>query len=166
MARLGRKRGAQLGSVRLVASICALLVALGAAAAAQNAPAQTPPELTAASAEDFLKDAGLQVCEISEGDPMVTRISGATKSLSIGVATDCAQYDKDNPTVVNVHQFADQEHRDAMVASLQDLRFRALRPFGSVWVVDTFVVVLLGPQRQQVEVLLKAEYKRRHPEAG
>lgn len=153
-------------SLRGVASVYALLVALGGPAAAQNAPAQTPPDLTAASAEAFLKDAGLQVCEISEGDAMVTRISGAVKSLSIGVAVDCAQYDRDNPTVVNVHQFATEQQRDAMVMSLQDLRFRALRPYGSVWAVDNFVIVLLGPRREEVEGLIKAEYKRRHPEAG
>jgi hypothetical protein len=166
IARLHSERSAHVGVVRLIVGVCSVLAALGGPAAAQSAPAPAPPDLTAASAEAFLKDAGLQVCEISDGDAMVTRISGAVKSLSIGVATDCARYDKGNPTVVNVHQFADQQHRDAMVASLQELRFRALRPFGSVWVVDTFVVVLLGPQRQEVEGLLKAEYKRRHPDAG
>ena len=71
-----------------------------------------------------------------------------------------------NPTVVNVHQFADQQRRDAMVASLQDLRFRALRPYGNVWVVESFVIVLLGPQRDEVEALIKAEYQRRNPGAG
>jgi hypothetical protein len=144
--------------------MCLLCAGLGAPAAAEDAPAQTPPDLTAASAQDFLTDAGLQVCEISDGDPMVTRISGALKSLSIGVAEDCATYDHDNPTVVNVHQFATIEQRDAMVSTLQGLRFRALRPFSSVWAVDNFVVVLLGPYREQVEELLRHEYKRRHPE--
>lgn len=126
----------------------------------------SPPELTADRAKAFLTAAGLQTCEITEIDPMVSQVHGATKSLSIGVAKDCAQYDPTNPTVVNVHQFADQQRRDAMVMSLQDLRFRALRPYGNVWAVETFVIVLLGPQREEVEALIKAEYQRRNPGAG
>jgi len=126
----------------------------------------SPPELTAERAKAFLTAAGLQTCEMSEIDPMVSQVHGATKSLSIGVAKDCAKYDPTNPTVVNVHQFADQQRRDAMVASLQDLRFRALRPYGNVWAVESFVIVLLGPQREEVEALIKAEYQRRNPGAG
>jgi len=126
----------------------------------------TPPELTAERAKAFLTAAGLQACEISEIDPMVSGIHGATKSLSIGVAKDCAQYDPTNPTVVNVHQFADQQRRDAMVAGFQDLRFRALRPYGNVWAVESFVIVLLGPQRDEVEALIKAEYERRQAAGG
>jgi hypothetical protein len=126
----------------------------------------SPPELTVERAKDFLTAAGLQTCEISEIDPMVSQIHGATKSLSIGVAKDCAQYDPKNPTVVNVHQFADQQRRDAMVASFKDLRFRALQPYGNVWAVETFVIVLLGPQRDEIEALIKAEYQRRNPGAG
>ena len=80
----------------------------------------SPPELTAERAKAFLTAAGLQTCEITEMDPMVSRVHGATKSLSIGVAKDCAHYDPTNPTVVNVHQFADQQRRDAMVASLRE----------------------------------------------
>ena len=121
----------------------------------------SPPELTAERAKAFLTAAGLQTCEISEIDPMVSRVHGATKSLSIGVAKDCANYDPTNPTVVNVHQFADQQRRDAMVASLQDLRFRALRPYGNVWAVESFVIILLGPQRDEAEALIRAEYERR-----
>ncbi len=121
----------------------------------------SPPELTAERAKAFLTAAGLQTCEISEIDPMVSRVHGATKSLSIGVAKDCAKYDPTNPTVVNVHQFADQQRRDAMVASLQDLRFRALRPYGNVWAVESFVIILLGPQRDEAEALIRAEYERR-----
>lgn len=126
----------------------------------------SPPELTADRAKAFLTAAGLQTCEISEMDPMVSQVHGTTRSLSIGVATDCARYDPTNPTVVNVHQFADQQRRDAMVMSLQDLRFRALRPYGNVWAVENFVIVLLGPQREEVEALIKAEYQRRNPGAG
>lgn len=126
----------------------------------------TPPPLTEERAKDFLTAAGLQTCEISEIDPMVTRIHGATKSLSIGVAKDCAHYDPANPTVVNVHQFADQQRRDAMVVALQDLRFRALRPYANVWAVESFVIILLGPQRDQVEALIKAEYERRQAAGG
>ena len=126
----------------------------------------TPPELTAERAKAFLTAAGLQACEISEIDPMVSGIHGATKSLSIGVAKDCTQYDPTNPTVVNVHQFADQQRRDAMVAGFQDLRFRALRPYGNVWAVESFVIVLLGPQRDEVEALIKAEYERRQAAGG
>ena len=122
----------------------------------------SPPELTAERAKAFLIAAGLQACEISEIDPLVSRIHGADRALSIGVAKDCTHYDPTNPTVVNVHQFADQERRDAMVVSLQDLRFRALRPYGSVWAVENFVIVLLGPQREEAEALIKAEYERRH----
>jgi hypothetical protein len=126
----------------------------------------SPPELTVERAKAFLTAAGLQTCEITDIDPMVSQIHGATKSLSIGVAKDCAKYDPTNPTVVNVHQFADQQRRDAMVASLESLRFRALRPYGNVWAVESFVIVLLGPQREEVEALIKAEYQRRNPEAG
>ena len=126
----------------------------------------SPPPLTEERAKAFLTAAGLQTCEISEIDPMVTRIHGATKSLSIGVAKDCARYDPSNPTVVNVHQFADQQRRDAMVHSLQDLRFRALRPYGNVWAVESFVIILLGPQRDQVEALIRAEYERRQAAGG
>jgi len=97
---------------------------------------------------------------------MVSQIHGASKSLSIGVAKDCAHYDPSNPTVVNVHQFADQQRRDAMVHSLQDLRFRALRPYGNVWAVESFVIILLGPQRDEVEALIKAEYERRQAAGG
>lgn len=131
-----------------------------------TAQSETPPPLTEERAKAFLTAAGLQTCEISEIDPMVTRIHGATKSLSIGVAKDCGRYDPSNPTVVNVHQFADQQRRDAMVHSLQDLRFRALRPYGNVWAVESFVIILLGPQRDQVEALIRAEYERRQAAGG
>jgi hypothetical protein len=144
----------------------AVLLPASALAQAETNPATNPPELTAERAKAFLTAAGLQTCEISEMDPLVTRFNGADRSLSIGVAKDCARYDPENPTVVNVHQFADQEKRDAMVVSLQDLRFRALRPYGSVWAVENFVIILLGPQREEVEGLIKAEYLRRHPDAG
>ena len=121
----------------------------------------SPPELTAERAKAFLTAAGLRTCEITEMDPMVSRVHGATKSLSIGVAKDCAKYDPTNPTVVNVHQFADQQRRDAMVASLDSLRFRALRPYGNIWAVESFVIILLGPQRNEAEALIRAEYERR-----
>ena len=152
--------------------VCSLWLAAGVMVApmehpaAQNAAPAEQPVLTPKIAEDFLTAAGLQICEISEVDPMVAQIHHTLKSLSIGVAKDCSTYDQTNPTVVNVHQFADQEARDAMVAAFQDLRFRALRPYGDVWAVDNFVIVLLGPQRQEVGDLIKAEYRRRHPDAG
>ena len=126
----------------------------------------SPPPLTEERAKAFLTAAGLQTCEISEIDPMVSRVYGTEKSLSIGVAKDCTRYDPKNPTVVNVHQFSDLQRRDAMVASLQDLRFRPLRPYGNVWVVENFVIILLGPQRDQVEALIKAEYERRQAAGG
>lgn len=126
----------------------------------------SPPPLTEERATAFLTAAGLQTCEISEIDPMTSRIHGATKSLSIGVAKDCARYDPKNPTVVNVHQFADQQRRDAMVIALQDLRFRALRPYANVWAVESFVIILLGPQRDEVEALIRAEYERRQAAGG
>ena len=139
----------------------------GVAAAHAMAQSETsPPELTEERAKAFLTAAGLQTCEISEIDPMVSKIHGANKSLSIGVAKDCARYDPKNPTVVNVHQFSDLQRRDAMVASLQDLRFRALRPYGNVWVVENFVIILLGPQRDEAEALIKAEYERRNAAGG
>jgi hypothetical protein len=145
--------------------ILAGLSAVSAAAAiAQSQP--NPPELTVERAKDFLTAAGLQTCETSEIDPAVSQIYGATRSLSIGVAKDCAQYDPKNPTVVNVYQFVDEQKRDAMVATFQDLRFRALRPYGNVWTVESFVIVLLGPQRDEAEALIKAEYLRRNPGAG
>jgi len=134
--------------------------------AAQTTAPANPPVLTIQAAEDFLTAAGLQTCEVSEMDQITTQHNGATKSLSIVEAKDCSTYDPADPTVVNVHQFADQEARDAMVAAFQDLRFRALRPYGDVWAVDNFVIVLLGPQRQEVGDLIKAEYRRRHPDAG
>ena len=126
----------------------------------------TPPPLTEERAKDFLTAAGLQTCEISEIDPMTSKIHGADKSLSIGVAKDCARYDPKNPTVVNVHQFSVLQRRDAMVASLQDLRFRALRPYANIWAVENFVIILLGPQRDEVEALIKAEYERRQEAGG
>lgn len=126
----------------------------------------SPAPLTEQRAKDFLTAAGLQTCEISELDPMVSQIHGTDKSLSIGVAKDCARYDSNNPTVVNVHQFSDLQRRDAMVHSLQDLRFRALRPYGNVWVVESFVIILLGPQRDEVEALIRAEYERRQAAGG
>ena len=142
------------------------VVISAAPAMAQTETTTPPPTMTIDSAKAFLTAAGLQTCEITEINPNELQFTGAVKSFSIGVATDCDTYDPENPTVVNVHQFADQEARDAMVASLQNLRFRALRAYGDVWVVEGFVIVLLGPQRQEVGALLKAEYKRRHPEAG
>lgn len=143
-----------------------LAAAIPAAPACAQTEATPPTPMTIEAVEDFLTDAGLQACEISEIDTSAPELQGALKSFSIGVATDCGAYDAENPTVVNVHQFADQDSRDAMVASLQNLRFRALRAYGDVWVVDDFVVVLLGPQRGEVGALLKAEYRRRHPEEG
>jgi len=119
--------------------------------------------MTMEAVQQFLQGAGLQACEISEIDPFVSRFNGAIRSLSIGVATDCADYDASDPTVVNVHQFDDLQARDAMVESLRDLRYRALRAYGSLWVVDNYVVVLLGPRRAEVEAMLQAEYRRRHP---
>jgi hypothetical protein len=149
-------------------ALCMMLAGAGMLAAAR-AMAQSdaaPPELTEERAKAFLTAAGLQTCEISAIDPMVSQIHGASKSLSIGVAKDCAHYDPSNPTVVNVHQFADQQRRDAMVHSLQGLRFRALRPYGNVWAVESFVIILLGPQRDEVEALIKAEYERRQAAGG
>ena len=145
----------------IVAGIC---LSLATPAVAQSET--SPPPLTEERAKAFLTAAGLQTCEISDIDPMTTRIHGATKSLSIGVAKDCAQYDPKNPTVVNVHQFADEQRRDAMVVALQDLRFRALRPYANVWAVESFVIILLGPQRDQVEALIRAEYERRQAAGG
>ena len=145
----------------IVAGVC---MSLATPAMAQSET--SPPPLTEERAKAFLTAAGLQACEISEIDPMTSRIHGATKSLSIGVAKDCTRYDPTNPTVVNVHQFADQQRRDAMVASLQELRFRALRPYGNVWAVESFVIILLGPQRDEVEALIKAEYERRQAAGG
>ena len=148
----------------LCAAVAGVCLSLATPVMAQSEAG--PPPLTEERAKAFLTAAGLQTCEISEIDPMTSKIHGADKSLSIGVAKDCAQYDSTNPTVVNVHQFADQQRRDAMVMSLQDLRFRALRPYGNVWAVETFVIVLLGPQREEVEALIKAEYQRRNPGGG
>jgi hypothetical protein len=112
--------------------------------------------------ERFLTGAGLKACEISEVDPFVSKFNGAIRSLSIGVAADCADYDPEDPTVITVHQFSNRQARDAMVASLRDLRYRALRAYADLWIVDNYVVILLGPQRQQVQALLQAEYRRRH----
>jgi hypothetical protein len=145
----------------IAAGVCA---SLATSVMAQSGT--TPPPLTEERAKAFLTAAGLQTCEISEIDPMTSKIHGAEKSLSIGVAKDCARYDPANPTVVNVHQFTDLQRRDAMVMSFQDLRFRALRPYGNVWAVENFVIVLLGPHREEVEALIKAEYQRRNPGAG
>jgi hypothetical protein len=138
--------------------------ALYGSAQAQSGDAAPAPALTMDAAETFLTDAGVQACEISEIDPFVSHVNGAVKSLNIGVAKDCSDYDPADPTVVIVHQFGDMKARDAMVASLRDLRYRAIRAYSSLWVVDSFVVVLLGPQRAQIGDLLKAEYLRRHPE--
>jgi hypothetical protein len=151
----------RLSLCNLVAGVC-LCLATPVSAQSETSPAP----LTEQRAKDFLTAAGLQTCEISELDPMVSKIHGTEKSLSIGVAKDCARYDPKNPTVVNVHQFSDLQRRDAMVASLQDLRFRALRPYGNVWVVESFVIILLGPQRDEVETLIKAEYQRRQEVGG
>lgn len=149
-------------------ALCSLVagVSLLLAAPAMAQSEASPAPLTEERAKDFLTAAGLQTCEITEIDQLVTRIHGATKSLSIGVAKDCARYDSQNPTVVNVHQFGDQQRRDAMVHSLQDLRFRALRPYANVWPVESFVIILLGPQRDEVEALIRAEYERRQAAGG
>jgi hypothetical protein len=120
------------------------------------------PVMSVTAVEQFLTGAGLKACEISEIDPFISKVNRAIKSLSIGVAADCADYDPEDPTVVVVHQFANQRARDAMAASLRDLRYRALRAYADLWIVDNYVVVLLGPQRQQVQALLEAEYRRRH----
>lgn len=171
LVEAGAKIGASHAMLRLI--VCCLCFLAGAVVVPATASAQTetntpasPPDLTAERAKAFLTAAGLQTCEINEIDPMVSRMQGAEKSLSIGVAKDCSMYDPENPTVVNVHQFANQQRRDAMVVSLQDLRFRALRPYGNVWAIENFVIVLLGPQRQEVEDLIKAEYRRRNPGAA
>jgi hypothetical protein len=150
---------------RFLVALC-LAVALPEAFAWAQSESAPPTPMTFDGAKDFVTDAGLQVCEMTEIDPNELQFTGAIKSFSIGIAKDCSTYDPANPTVVNVHQFADDEARDAMVASLQNLRFRALRAYGDVWVVEGFVIVLLGPQRAEVGELLKAEHRRRHPEAG
>ena len=144
----------------------ALWLVAGVAAAASTCALADAPVLTVEKAKEFLTAAGLQTCEVSDLDPMVMRVSGAVASLSLGVAVDCATYDPSNPTVVNVHQFTDEQARDAMVVSLQSLQFRALRAYGDVWAIDNFVLVLLGPQREEVETMIKAEYRRRHPETN
>jgi hypothetical protein len=153
-------------SRRPIAGCLALIAAAGFSCGAALAQSDTnlppPPPMTLDAVEQFLTDAGLKACETSEIDPFVSRFHGAVRSVSVGVAVDCADYDPKDPTVVNVHQFDDLQARDAMVASLRDLRFRALRAYGSVWVVDYYVVVLLGPRRAEVEALLQAEYRRRH----
>lgn len=155
-------------SRRILYGLCALLGIPAVPAKLCLAQGETAPRpvMTIEAAKDFLTAAGLQTCEVSEIDPMVSQFNGAIASLSLGVAKDCSTYDPNDPTVVNVHQFADEEARDGMVASLKNLRYRALRAYGDVWAVDDFVIVLLGPQRQEVEALLKAEYLRRHPDAG
>ncbi len=89
--------------------------------------ASRPALYTIVVGVSLLTAAGLQACEISDIDPMTAKIYGAVRSLSIGVAKDCARYDPKIPTVMNVHQFDDQQGRDAMVGGLQDLRFRALQ---------------------------------------
>lgn len=153
------------GPRHLLRAFCFVLAMPAVPALAQTEATPRAP-MTVDAAKQFLTDAGLQACEISEIDTSSPELAGAIKSFSIGVAEDCATYDPQNPTVVNVHQFADLESRDAMVARLQNLRFRALRAYGDVWVVDDFVVVLLGPRRAEVGELLKKEYRRRHPEEG
>lgn len=149
---------------------CALCLSAGVAMMPLVALAQQEgeprPILTIETARAFLTAAGLQTCEASEIDPSENYFPGVRVSLSIGVAVDCSAYDPLNPTVVNVHQFVDEESRDGMVSSLQNLRFRALRAYGDVWAVDDFVIILLGPQRQEVGDLIRAEYRRRHPETG
>lgn len=117
-------------------------------------------------AEKFVKDAGLQTCEIIAMDPATLRLNRAVAGLSIAIAKDCTDYDPSNPTVVNVHQFADLHARDAMLASLENLRFRAIRAYADIYVVEDLLVVLLGPQREELGEMLKAEYRRRHPDAG
>jgi hypothetical protein len=132
----------------------------------QQGQAQQQAPVTVAAAEAFLKAAGLQSCEVSEIDPFVAQFNGAIKSFSIGVAENCAAYDADNPTVVTVYQFDNTENRDAVVAGLRNLRYRALQTYGDIWAVDHFVVVILGPNRASAAALIKAEYHRRHPEQG
>jgi hypothetical protein len=132
----------------------------------ETSPPAPQGKMTAEAAENFLTAAGLQTCEVSEIDQAVSAFNGAVASLSLGVAKDCGTYDAQDPTVVNVHQFADQEARDAMVESLRNLRYRALRAYANVWAVDNFVLILLGPQRAEVEAMIRAEYLRRHPDAG
>jgi hypothetical protein len=153
-------------ALRRVLGFVGLALALPAAPVLAQTEATPQVTMTIEGAKAYLHDAGLQACEVNRIDPAEAPLTGALVSLSIGVALDCGAYDPQNPTVVNVHQFADRQSRDAMVASLQNLRFRALQAYGDVWVVDDFVVVLLGPQRAEVGALLKAEYKRRHPEEG
>ena len=149
--------------------ICAFSVATGLVMLSVGAIAQTettpvaPKPMTVTGAKEFLTAAGLQTCEISEMEPFVAQFQGAIRSFSIAVAKDCSTYDPADPTVINVYQFDDVERRDAMVASLRDLRYRALRPYASVWAVDNFIVVVLGPRRQEIEAMVKAEYLRRHP---
>src|SRR5687768_9939173 len=100
-----------------LAALC-LAVTMPAASALAQSESAPPSPMTFDSAKDFVTDAGLQTCEISEIGPDEAQFTGAIKSFSIGIAKDCSTYDPENPTVVNVHQFADQEARDAMVASL------------------------------------------------
>ena len=157
---------ANCGSAWRTFCIALCLAAVTPDRALAQAEATPRATMTIESDKAYLTAAGLQACEINEIDPGEAQFTGAVASLSIGVEKDCATYDPNNPTVVNVHQFDDQESRDAMVASLQNLRFRALRAYGDVWVVEDFVMVLLGPQRKEVGELLKAEYQRRHPEEG
>lgn len=162
---IARRWRTGLGFLAGFAGASALLMA-GAAvvpAAAQSSTA-TQAVMTIAGAEDFLKAAGLQTCEITEMDPLVTQMNRAVKAFSIGVAKSCDDYDPGDPTVINVHQFANAEDRDAMVSSLHNLRYRALKAYGSIWPVGNFVVVILGPKRAEIEASVRAEYQRRHPD--
>src|SRR5262245_426188 len=97
----------------LYRSLCAILagVCMALAAPVMAQSETTPPPLTEERAKACLSAAGLQTCEISELDPMVSKVHGTEKSLSIGVAKDCTRYDPKNPTVVNVHQFSDLQRR-------------------------------------------------------
>jgi hypothetical protein len=68
--------------------VCSLCMAAGFMLApiedpaAQNAAPAEQPVLTTKAAEGFLTAAGLQICEISEVDPMVAQIYHTLKSLS------------------------------------------------------------------------------------
>ena len=106
-------------------ALCAIAVGI----MAPHAMAQSdtsPPELTAARAKAFLTAAGLQTCEITDIDPMVSQVHGATKSLSIGVAKDCARYDPFS-TPLNIPIQIFQGRRDEAVSPDMVQRFAAAR---------------------------------------
>ncbi len=134
-----------------------------AQAQTETAPASSEHKVTIQDVIKFINDAGYQVCEKQEVDPKKA-LPGTIESVWAGVAKDCSNYDPNQATMVNAHQFSTAEQRDAEIAKFKSLHIRSVRGFGTAWPVgETGALAVFGPGHNELSEALRAEWHKRHP---